>query len=68
MVSKGHIFIVSVLGKHALWNGVQFNVDPELSRLARQVITTAVACVVTSVFLGSHFTGFVRGLYLDCLV
>lgn len=47
MVSKGHLFIVSVLGKHALWNGVQFNVDPELSRLARQVITTAVACAAT---------------------
>lgn len=54
--------------KHVLWNVVQFNVYPELSRLARQVITTAGAFVVTSVFPGSHFTGFVRGLYLECLV
>lgn len=68
MVSKGHLFIVSVLGKRALWNGVQFNVDPELSRLAMQVMTTVVACAVTSLFPGSHFTGFVRGLYLECLV
>lgn len=50
------------------WNGVQFNVDPELSRFARQVITIGVACAVTSVFPGFHFTGFVRGLYLECLV
>jgi len=67
MMSKGHLFIISVLGKHALWNGGHFNVDPELSRLARQVITMVVACAVTSVFPGSHFTGFVRGLYLECL-
>lgn len=53
-MSKGHGFIILVRGKRAFSNRVQLNVDPELSRLARQV-----TCVVTSVFPGSHFTGFV---------
>lgn len=67
MVRRGHLFF-SIPGIHALRNGSQFNVDPELSSLARQVITTVVACVVTSVFPGFHFTGFIRGLYPECLV
>lgn len=67
MMSKRHLFSLSVLGKCSLWNGIQFSVGPELSGLARQVMIIVVVCVVTVVILDFHFTVFVRGLYLECL-